>query len=81
MASDPSGATFRFYAELNDHLPPSLQYRSVEKRLLLPAFCEGRNREFRRATHRGGPGACERRIVGFLASGSNGNHVALLSCS
>lgn len=37
MASDPSGATFRFYAELNDHLPPRLQFRSVEKRLLLPA--------------------------------------------
>lgn len=37
MASGLAGATFRFYAELNDHLPPSLQYRSVERRLLLPA--------------------------------------------
>lgn len=37
MASDPSGAIIRFYAELNDHLPPRLQFRSVEKRLLLPA--------------------------------------------
>src|SRR6185437_13918 len=25
------------YAELNDHLPPGLQYRPLEKRLLLPA--------------------------------------------
>jgi uncharacterized protein len=37
MASDTSGAIFRFYAELNDHLPPGVQYRPVEKRLLLPA--------------------------------------------
>ena len=37
MASGLDGATFRFYAELNDHLPPRLQYNSVEKRLLLPA--------------------------------------------
>jgi uncharacterized protein len=37
MALDKPGATFRFYAELNDHLPPSLQFRPVEKRLLLPA--------------------------------------------
>ena len=36
MASEMAGATFRFYAELNDHLPPKLRYRSVEKRLLLP---------------------------------------------
>jgi uncharacterized protein len=32
-----SGAIIRFYAELNDHLPAGLQYRPVEKRLLLPA--------------------------------------------
>jgi uncharacterized protein len=37
MTSGPAGATFRFYAELNDHLPPRLQYRPVEKRLFLPA--------------------------------------------
>ncbi len=37
MASGPAGATVRFYAELNDHLPPRLQYRPVEKRLVPPA--------------------------------------------
>ncbi len=37
MASRPAGASFRFYAELNDHLPAGLQYRPVEKRLSLPA--------------------------------------------
>lgn len=37
MPSGLAGATFRFYAELNDHLSPRLQFRAVEKRLLLPA--------------------------------------------
>src|SRR6185437_6139212 len=37
MASGAVGAIIRFYAELNDHLPPGLQYRPLEKRLLLPA--------------------------------------------
>lgn len=37
MASGAAGAIVRFYAELNDHLPTGLQYRLLEKRLLLPA--------------------------------------------
>jgi uncharacterized protein len=37
MAFDMPGATIRFYAELNGHLPASQQFRPVEKRLLLPA--------------------------------------------
>jgi uncharacterized protein len=37
MASGAAGAIIRFYAELNDHLPVDLQYRPVEKQLLLPA--------------------------------------------
>jgi uncharacterized protein with PIN domain len=37
MASGPATACFRFYAELNDHLPPSLRYRQVEKRFFVPA--------------------------------------------
>lgn len=32
-----SGASFRFYAELNDHLPPALQYKQLDKQLFLPA--------------------------------------------
>jgi uncharacterized protein len=30
-------AFFRFYAELNDHLPPERRYQSIEKGFLLPA--------------------------------------------
>ena len=37
MASPQATASFRFYAELNDHLPPRLRYRQLEKRFLLPA--------------------------------------------
>jgi uncharacterized protein len=33
----PACARFRFYAELNDHLPPGDQYRTVEKQFFLPA--------------------------------------------
>ncbi len=33
----PSRASFRFYAELNDHLPPAQRYTTVEKVFLLPA--------------------------------------------
>jgi uncharacterized protein with PIN domain len=33
----PARAAFRFYAELNDHLPPDQQYRSVEKEFVVPA--------------------------------------------
>jgi uncharacterized protein with PIN domain len=29
-------ASFRFYAELNDHLPPAQQYRTVDRTFLLP---------------------------------------------
>jgi len=32
-----SSASFRFYAELNDHLPPKQRYRTVEKRFFVPA--------------------------------------------
>ncbi len=32
-----SSASFRFYAELNDHLPPRQQYRTVCKRFFVPA--------------------------------------------
>jgi uncharacterized protein with PIN domain len=37
MASASACACFRFYAELNDHLPPSQQFGVVEKRFFLPA--------------------------------------------
>ena len=37
MAPSPSCARFRFYAELNDHLPPRLQYEMVEKQFVVPA--------------------------------------------
>jgi uncharacterized protein with PIN domain len=37
MASGPATASFRFYAELNDHLPPRSRYSAVEKRFLVPA--------------------------------------------
>ena len=33
----PARAHFRFYAELNDHLVPSKQYRTVEKEFVIPA--------------------------------------------
>ena len=32
-----SSARFRFYAELNDHLHPGDQYRTIEKQFFLPA--------------------------------------------
>ena len=37
MALAPSRACFRFYAELNDRLPPSDRYRSLEKEFFVPA--------------------------------------------
>lgn len=37
MAIAPACACFRFYAELNDHLPPDQQYKTLEKEFLLPA--------------------------------------------
>jgi uncharacterized protein len=37
MARAPACARFRFYAELNDHLPLCDQYRVVEKRFFVPA--------------------------------------------
>ena len=33
----PACARFRFYAELNDHLPLGDQYKTIEKQFLLPA--------------------------------------------
>jgi len=33
---EPSRAYFRFYAELNDHLPPDQQYKTLEKAFLTP---------------------------------------------
>jgi hypothetical protein len=37
MAPTPGCARFRFYAELNDHLPFSQQYGTVEKNFFVPA--------------------------------------------
>ena len=37
MTSGPTCASFRFYAELNDHLPSRMQYRPVEKQFIVPA--------------------------------------------
>jgi hypothetical protein len=37
MAPGTASASFRFYAELNDHLPPKLQFATVEKRFFVPA--------------------------------------------
>ena len=37
MALPRSRAFFRFYAELNDHLPPGQQYRTVERDFFVPA--------------------------------------------
>ena len=37
MALDPARASFRFYAELNDHLPPGQRYRTVEQDFFVPA--------------------------------------------
>lgn len=37
MAPTQACARFRFYAELNDHLPADMQYRVVEKRFFVPA--------------------------------------------
>jgi len=33
----PARASFRFYAELNDHLPPGERYRTVEREFFVPA--------------------------------------------
>src|SRR5690242_12145457 len=33
----PAHAWFRFYAELNDHLPPESQYQNLEKCFFVPA--------------------------------------------
>ena len=33
----PARAWFRFYAELNDHLPPERQYQTIEKPFFVPA--------------------------------------------
>jgi len=37
MTSGPARASFRFYAELNDHLPSRTQWRLVEKQFIVPA--------------------------------------------
>lgn len=37
MAPGPACACFRFYAELNDHLPPGQQYGMVERQFFVPA--------------------------------------------
>ena len=36
MEPAPSRASFRFYAELNDHLPPERQYKSLERCFWVP---------------------------------------------
>lgn len=37
MIAAPACASFRFYAELNDHLPPDQQFRTIQKRFFVPA--------------------------------------------
>lgn len=37
MPPSPASACFRFYAELNDHLPLSHQYRTVVRQFFVPA--------------------------------------------
>jgi uncharacterized protein with PIN domain len=37
MPSPPARAHFRFYAELNDHLPPGRRYQTVEREFCVPA--------------------------------------------
>jgi uncharacterized protein len=37
MALPPARAGFRFYGELNDHLPPDRRYRTVEQNFLVPS--------------------------------------------
>ena len=37
MGTAPARATFRFYAELNDHLPPGEQFRAIECEFFVPA--------------------------------------------
>jgi len=37
MSAGPSRASFRFYAELNDHLAPSERYRTIVKEFFVPA--------------------------------------------
>ena len=36
VESQPRRASFRFYAELNDHLPPEQQYKTLEKAFFTP---------------------------------------------
>lgn len=36
MEHSPARATFRFYAELNDHLPPDRQFQALERRFFVP---------------------------------------------
>ncbi|HTX38915.1 MAG TPA: Mut7-C RNAse domain-containing protein [Bryobacteraceae bacterium] len=37
MQLPPASASFRFYAELNDHLPPGQQYRTIAREFFAPA--------------------------------------------
>ncbi len=37
MAPTPARASFRFYAELNDHLAPDRRFRTIEKEFFVPA--------------------------------------------
>ena len=37
MEKEPSRACFRFYAELNDHLPPDEQHKTLEKAFFTPS--------------------------------------------
>ena len=37
MAAGPSRAFLRFYAELNDHLPPAQRYRTIEREFFVPS--------------------------------------------
>jgi uncharacterized protein len=36
MALAPARASVRFYAELNDHLPPALRHRTIEREFFVP---------------------------------------------
>ena len=62
MTVEATRAYFRFYAELNDHLPPSRQYQTLEKTFALP----GHQAEFNLSLIQ--PTAVFRRVVHLQAA-------------
>src|SRR5215831_2101577 len=67
MALEPARASFRFYAELNDHLPPLPEGGTG---LLCALFGERHDREFRRSAHGSGSDPGQRRVLGLLPPGA-----------